>query len=333
MSTNPITTDIDFERDGLQHGFLKLPHSADSSAWGAVMIPICVAKNGDGPTALLTGANHGDEYEGPIALMDLARRIDPAAISGRVIMVPMMNQPAFAAGKRTSPIDNGNLNRAFPGRPDGTVTEKIADYFQTRLLPLADVVLDIHSGGRTLEFVHFCAVHELDDAQQQVRCTAAMTAFNAPYGLVLRELDAVGLYDTAAEAMGKTFLSTELGGGGTATVASAGVAKKGVANLFKHMGILPGDPDIGPSQILTMPETGCYITSESAGLVEFLVDLGGSVRADAPVLRVHSTERTGGQPRVYKAAIDGILTGRHFPGLTHPGDTLAMIAVPQWDQI
>src|SRR4030095_11516566 len=158
---NPISATVDFERDGVQHGFLRLPYSRDDSAWGAIMIPITVAKNGKGPTALLTGANHGDEYEGPVALMDLASFINAADISGRVIIVPAMNFPAFRVATRTSPIDKGNLTRLFPGKPDGTVTEKIADYFQRTLLPLADVVLDIHSGGKTLEFVPYCSAHRL----------------------------------------------------------------------------------------------------------------------------------------------------------------------------
>jgi N-alpha-acetyl-L-2,4-diaminobutyrate deacetylase len=58
---NPIAANVDFDADGKQHGFLKLPHSTDALAWGAVMIPILVAKRGEGPTALLSGANHGDE--------------------------------------------------------------------------------------------------------------------------------------------------------------------------------------------------------------------------------------------------------------------------------
>ena len=73
MKPSPVKATIDFEKDGLQHGFLKLPHSHDESAYGSVMIPISMAKNGEGPTALLTWGNHGDEYEGPIALFDLAR--------------------------------------------------------------------------------------------------------------------------------------------------------------------------------------------------------------------------------------------------------------------
>ena len=125
MKPSPVKSTIDFEQDGLQHGFLKLPHSHDKSAYGSMMIPISMAKNGEGPTALLTGGNHGDEYEGPIALFDLARTIDPRQIRGRVILVPAMNYPAFQAGKRTSPIDSGNMNRSFPGNPEGSITEKL----------------------------------------------------------------------------------------------------------------------------------------------------------------------------------------------------------------
>ena len=157
LRPSPIAATIDFEENGVRHGFLRLPYSRDDSAWGSVMIPITVAKNGEGPTALLTGGNHGDEYEGPIALFDLARSLKAEDVSGRVIVVPAMNYPAFRVGTRTSPIDKGNLNRAFPGSPDGTVTQKIADYFQRTLLPMADIVLDFHSGGRTLDFVPFAA--------------------------------------------------------------------------------------------------------------------------------------------------------------------------------
>lgn len=172
LRPSPISATVDFEADGIQHGFLRLPYSRDDSAWGSVMIPISVVKNGKGPTALLTGGNHGDEYEGPIALFDLARKLDAADVEGRVIIVPAMNYPAFQAQTRTSPIDRGNMNRSFPGKPDGTVTQKIADYFQRVLLPLADIVLDFHSGGKTLDFLPFCAAHG--------RCSACRAFFRMP---------------------------------------------------------------------------------------------------------------------------------------------------------
>lgn len=325
MRDNPISTAIDFEADGIQHGFLKLPYSRDTSAWGNVMIPITAIKRGDGPTALLTGANHGDEYEGPIALMDLARNASLNDISGRIIIVPMMNYPAFMAGKRTSPIDSGNMNRVFPGAPDGGVTEKIADYFQRTLLPLADVVLDIHAGGRTLDFIPFAAAHNLVDTDQQDRCVAAMQAFNAPYSMMLTELDAVGMYDTAAEDMGKVFVSTELGGGGSATARTASIAKKGVANLLKHAGILAGEPEIEPTINLDTSGDGCFIASESRGLLEMCKDLGDEVKEGDVIGRVHDVTRTGGTPDEYRAQTNGILAGRHFPGLINMGDFFAVI--------
>ena len=129
MRTNPIKPTVDFMQDGVQHGFLNLPHSRDNSAWGSMMIPITVIKNGEGPTALLTGANHGDEYEGPIALYELAGNLKSQDIQGRVIIMPAMNFAAFNASTRASPVDDGNMNRSFPGSPTGTLTEKIADYF------------------------------------------------------------------------------------------------------------------------------------------------------------------------------------------------------------
>ena len=137
MPVSPIVADVPFDDDGVHHGFLRMPYSRDDSAWGSVLIPITVVRNGDGPTALLTGANHGDEYEGPVALQALALELKPEEIRGRVIIVPFMNAPAFRAGTRTSPIDRGNLNRSFPGRADGTPTQKIADYFASTLAPMA----------------------------------------------------------------------------------------------------------------------------------------------------------------------------------------------------
>ena len=328
MEASPITATVDYEKDGVQHGFLKLPHSHDESGWGSMMIPITVAKNGIGPTMLFTGANHGDEYEGPVALFDLAHRIDASEISGRIIIVPGMNYPAFQAGKRTSPIDGGNMNRVFPGNPTGTLTEKIADYFQRTLLPLADFVADFHSGGRTLDFLPFCCAHVLEDKIQQEKCIAAMKAFNAPHSVMLLELDAGSMYDTAAENMGKVFTSTELGGGGSSSAHTVAIAKKGIRNLLIHAGITKGELEVSETLNLDMPDGDCYVFSESEGLLEPCADLGDTVKKGDLLARVHDIRRTGASPTDYHAKIDGVFTGRHFPGQIKMGDFLAVIAVP-----
>ena len=327
MSQSPVRTTVDFDAEGVQHGHLKIPYSGDDSAWGAIMIPVTVVKNDVGPTVIFTGANHGDEYEGPIALWWLSNELKSKDIRGRVIIVPAMNYPAFKAGKRTSSIDGGNMNRAFPGRPDGTITEIIADYFNRVLLPMADYVADMHSGGKTLDFVPFACAHVLEDKHQQARCIAAMEAFNAPYSLMLLELDSAKMYDTAAEKMGKVFIGTELGGGGSASATTVAIAKRGILNLLKHAGILSGEPELDPSISLVTPDHRSFVTSEHSGLLEMCVDLGADVKNGEVIALVHDIERTGTQPVEYKATIDGVLAGRHYPSLTQPGDNLAVIAI------
>jgi N-alpha-acetyl-L-2,4-diaminobutyrate deacetylase len=327
MKANPIQPTIPLDEDGKRHGFLRLPYSRDDSAWGSVMIPITVIRNGHGPTALLTGANHGDEYEGPVALQELTITLEPEDIKGCVIIVPAFNYPAFRAARRTSPIDWRNLNRTFPGRPDGTVTEKIADYFNRTLVPMADIVLDYHSGGKTLDFLPFAAAHVLDDKEQEAACVAAMEAFNAPYSVMLLEIDNVGMYDTAVEDQGKVFVSTELGGGGTATAKSIAIAKKGVRNLLIHAGILEGEMEIAPTKRLGQPDGECFTFAESDGLIEPTKDLGDAVTRGDCVARIWPVDRTGVAPVDCYAHIDGIVTTRHFPGLVKVGDCVAVVSL------
>lgn len=326
MKPSPIVPTVDFTAGGVQHGFLRLPWSRDESAWGNLMIPITVISNGEGPTALLTGASHGDEYEGPVALVDLARSLDPADVSGRVIILPFLNYPAFRAGRRLSPIDGANMNRIFPGQADGTVSQKIADFVQRQLLPLADVVLDFHSGGKTLDFVPFAAAHALPDPAHEARCHAARDAFGAPYSMTMLEIDAVGMLDTAAEALGKVFVTTELGGAGTATARSIAIAKRGVRNVLIHSGILAGELVRSSSTRLDMPSSDCFIFSETDGLIEPCVDLGDRVAAGDVIARVHSASRTGQAPVDYRARLSGILAARHAPGLIGIGDCLGVVA-------
>ncbi|XKE44750.1 N(2)-acetyl-L-2,4-diaminobutanoate deacetylase DoeB [Halomonas organivorans] len=325
---SPISATVDFDTDGVQHGFLKLPISTDESAWGAVMIPVTVIRNGAGPTALLTGGNHGDEYEGITALQKLSSRLTAEDIRGRVIIVPTMNAPAAQAGRRTSPMDGGNLNRSFPGDPDGSVTEKIADYFTRVLVPMCDVVLDLHSGGRTLDIVPFAASHVLEDADQQRQALAAAKAFGAPYAMMMFELDAEALFDTAVERQGKIFVATELGGGGTSTPESLAITERGIRNFLIHFGLLEGEPEAPaePQVYLDMPDASCYVQSEHSGLLELTVALGEAVEQGQVIARVYDMTRSGAAPVEYRAGRGGVLAARRFPANVHMGDTIAVIA-------
>ncbi|MFQ3788002.1 N(2)-acetyl-L-2,4-diaminobutanoate deacetylase DoeB [Halomonas sp. A29] len=325
---SPISATVDFDADGVQHGFLKLPISTDESAWGAVMIPVTVIRNGEGPTALLTGGNHGDEYEGITALLKLASELHAEDVRGRVIIVPMMNMPAAMAGKRTSPMDGGNLNRSFPGDPDGTVTEKIADYFTRVMVPMCDVVLDLHSGGRTLDIIPFGASHILDNPEQQRQALEGAKAFGAPYAMMMFELDAAALFDTAVESQGKVFVATELGGGGTSTPESLALTERGVRNFLIHFGLVEGEVVMPaePQVYLDMPDASCYVQSEHTGLLELTLTLGDKVEKGQVIARIYDITRSGSAPVEYRAGRDGILAARRFPALVNMGDTIAVIA-------
>ncbi len=334
LPPSTITPTIDLDADGEHHGHLVLPYSRDDAAYGAVMIPIASIRNGDGPTVLLVGGNHGDEYMGPLALLKLAGSLTAGRVRGQVIIVPCLNQPAFVNGTRTSPIDAGNLNRSFPGRPDGTHTERIADYVTRHLLPRADAVADIHDGGRTLDFVPMAtstAIHANpslpDDPEVQADSAAAARAFRAPFVTELVELDMLGMLECEVVSRGVPFITTELGGTGGVRPELAAITDDGVHNLLVHWGVLDEAMrgDRTPVEI-EIPEHGAYVTSSHDGLLEWLVPLGGAIQAGQPIARVHEHRRVGTAAVDYHATVDGILAMRHHPGLVQMGDAIAMQA-------
>ena len=324
LPVSPISPTISLEEPGVRHGHLHLPHSRDDSAYGAIMIPISVIAHGDGPTVLLTGGNHGDEYHGPLALTKLVNGIDAREVTGRIIVVPYMNQPAFTGGARNSPIDGANLNRVFPGSPTGGVTEKIADYLTRYLLPMADAVLDIHDGGKTLEFLPMAASHVMENKDHEARNWEAARAFDAPFATKLVELDMLGMWDGVVEDSGTPFVSTEIAGGGTTRPSSNSIVDQGVRNLLKHWGALTGDPNESTSATLEIPEDDAYLICDDEGLLDWLVELGDPIVAGQPVARIYNTVKLGTEPIDVNATVTGVLAMRHFPGLVKMGDAIAM---------
>src|SRR5215472_4300185 len=155
---------VDFDRAGKQVGFIMVPHSPHDDAWGATRVPVAVIKNGEGPTVVLEGGNHGDEYEGPIVIGELIRDLVPGEVQGRLILMPANNVHAVIAGQRTSPVDGLNFNRVFPGDPRGSMTQQIAAFMTDHVFPRADAFLDLHSGGSSLSLLPSAIVEPAADA-------------------------------------------------------------------------------------------------------------------------------------------------------------------------
>src|SRR6266481_3332913 len=131
-----VIASLDFEKPGKQQGFLQVPYSHNLGGWANVFIPTTVIARGRGPTVLILAGNHGDEYQGQIAIMKLARELTPEKVMGRIILIPSLNLPAAREGTRLSPIDGMNMNRAFPGQPEGPATSQIAHYLTAVLFPM-----------------------------------------------------------------------------------------------------------------------------------------------------------------------------------------------------
>ncbi len=320
-----VTCSIDLTADGSHHGNLCIPHSRNDSPWGSIMMPISSFKNGTGPVALLTGGNHGDEYEGPIALMKLIQSLELDNINGQIIILPALNYPAVKAASRLSPLDNGNMNRAFPGDPRGNITKMIADFVQRFLISKADIVIDIHAGGKLMTFLPTSVIHQLDNPEQMAATIAAAKAFGAPNCLVLEELDAVGLLDTAVEELGKIFISTELGGGGTTSPETINIAERGLHDTLAHFGILQDAPiGNGKTRFLETP-ADAYVVAKTDGMFEFTASLGDEYRAGDLLARIYDIDNPTVAPKEYHAPCDGILIHRHLAGLIKRGDCLAVM--------
>jgi ectoine utilization protein EutE len=327
-----INTTIEFDKPGKQQGYLQVPYSHNLGGWANVMIPITVVVNGRGPTVLVLGGNHGDEYQGQIAAMKLARELTPEMVRGRIILIPSLNFPAARAATRLSPLDGMNLNRAFPGTSDGTVTSQIAHYLTTVLFPLSDVVIDIHSGGRSMEFVPCAHMHLVADREQRRRMFDAMLAWNTDFAFIYADIAGTGLLPVEAENQGKLVVTTELGGGEAIPASVHRIAQDGLRNVLIHVGLLKGreqtraslgKPPVILTQALNRED---YILAPESGIFEIAIDLGVKVKRGQVIGRIHHLERPDRAPETVVAMSAGYLVTMRAPCLTQQGDCVAVIA-------
>lgn len=328
MATSPVHCSIDLAEPGKHVGRLELPRSNNTSGWSHQFVPIVsIRGSSEGPTAVVIGGVHGDEPEGQIAALRLARETQPDDVTGRLIVVPCASPDASRAYTRLWP--NGvNFNRSFPGDPDGPADQQLAHFFSTVLFPLADVVVDMHSGGRSGLCPPWSEMHWVDDPVQRRAMVDAMLAWGTDHHFVYIDIAGTGLLVGEAERQGKVVVSTELGGGGHVTAATHRIAQSGLANVLRHVGVLRGDVttrDV-PGIIGRATDVENYLLAPESGLWETFVDLGERVIAGQPVGQIHFLERPDREPAVVRAQNDGIVFVVRAIATTDQGDNVAVIA-------
>ena len=244
---------------------IDIPPAQDPGA----QIPITTIEGSQkGPVLALIAGNHGYEYPPILALQQLAPEIEAAKLSGTVVMVHVANMPSFLG--RTvyfSPVDGKNLNRVYPGRADGTVSERIAHAITTEVIEKCDYLLDLHcgDGNESLRpYVYQCITGQAALDEQIARLVKAFGIDHAVADRGRPTDPAKSLYcSTTAITRGKPAMTVESGYLGTTDPHCVAQLCKGVYGVLRELGMLPSGPEpltdliyLDPAEVLSSPETG-----------------------------------------------------------------------------
>lgn len=234
-----------------------------------------------GPNLVLIAGVHGDESEGVLALMELWRELEPSQVSGTVVMVPVANPPAFAAHRRTSPLDELDLNRVFPGRPDGKPSERIAFCLVENVVKQANFVFSMHSWYATGTVLPYVEVPpDGPTAESSLRAAHA-----AGFSFIRASQWPNGLLPKIANNLGIPAIEAEIGGSGISTPANRELYKDHALALMAHlgMGVLgPRNHFEREPRIVTHRD----IPAPAGGILAVEVSLGAPVHAGQCLARI-----------------------------------------------
>ncbi len=205
------------------------------------------------PRALLIAGVHGDEYEGVAVLQDLAREIDPHDLRGTLTIVPVANPQAFYAHTRRHPVDLGDLNRSFPGNPNGTISERLADLLFRELVLGNDYVLSMHCWGQEATVIPYVE-HQIDESPAGRKAAAAALALGLEFAHPYQWPE--GLMALSALRHGIAAIEPEVGGLGTLTEAGHRAYRTMTYRFLAHL------------QMVAPPETGLDAPYQKTKIVE-----------------------------------------------------------------
>jgi predicted deacylase len=279
-----------------------------------------------GPVLALVAGTHGAEYVPIVALQKLRESIDPTKIRGTVILVHVANIPSFLS--RTvyySPADGKNLNRVFPGKADGTLSERIADAITREVIARATHVIDLHCGDGNESLRPYSYWITTGDP----KVADASKAMALAFGLERIVVDGARPTDPAASVYlsntaitrGKPALTTETGGMALVDDESIALLTQGVAGVMKHLGM----QDDGPSPVAKpiWIEQSEVLRAGATGLFYAAVKKGQTVTKDTVI--GHITDFHGAKAEEIRASFGGeILYVIGTPPISK-GEPVAMI--------
>ena len=270
-------------------------------------IPVAVI-NGAKPGRVfwVNGAIHGDEPEGPLACQIALREVDPAKLNGTLVLCPVVNPPAFEAAQRGNPLDtfSYDMNRIYPGRANGYLSERLAAAHAAAMGPIADIEISIHSGGAHSFLDKSIFV---DERPESVELAIAM---GPGWGCIMSNFNPKGSPMAYLKDLGKVGITVELGG--RSATSPEGFARVGreladsILNILHHYGMYPGQAQYphprykGEQEALLAPASGIYIPEPG---VKFLT----MMKAGDPIARI--VDIWGDMLASLNAPADGMVFG------------------------
>lgn len=229
-------------------------------------IPVVVINGaGEGPCFWVNGAIHGDEPEGPLACQIALREVDPAKLNGTLVLVPVVNVPAFEAAQRGNPLDtfSYDMNRIYPGRASGYLSERVAAAHAAAMGPVADFEISIHSGGAHSFLDKSIFVDERPESVELA------TAMGPGWGCIMSNFNPSGSPMAYLKSLGKVGITVELGGrSGTSPEGFARIGRElanSILNILRHYKMYPGTAEYpsprykGQQEALLAPASGIFI--------------------------------------------------------------------------
>ena len=322
-----ISCDIDLDKQGRQFGDLRLPFSDNHAPLGYYPIPIITLANGDGPTLLLCGGTHGDEYEGPAAIIDLVHTLELEKLRGRIVAIPACNASAFVDKARCSPLDGGNLNRAYPGDPNGGPTAMVAHFIEALLIPQCDAVIDFHAGGKASIYSVLAMIsHSKGDLYE--KNLALAHAFAPDFIWVFDEARNGGSVNDAADRQGVPMFAAELYGGGRISAESFRRTREGLQRVMCQLNMLDGvEPittDVKPLLISGADDGAVYAKRSAVFVPE--VELDQRVNVGDYVGTLYSVMEPEREPQKLQSPVDGIVVSLVHRGLVERGERLVLFS-------
>ena len=312
-------------------GFIDVPAGVDS----ATRIPISIVRGTQpGPTLALIAGTHGSEVAPVIALQRVRAALDPALLRGSVLIVHIANLPSFLG--RTiyySPVDHKNLNRVYPGKADGTVSERIAYAITRDIIERADYLVDMHAGdgNESLRPYTYWSPLGLNPRADSVAREMAL-AWGSDHIVIdtmrPRDPQASVYTQNTAHIRGKPALTTEAGYLGVAAEDMVQRNVDGVFRLLRYLRMLPGNVEL-VRQPLFFDRTE-VLRSPATGVSHPKVERGQSVQKGALIGVL--TDFFGTQQAEIRAPFGGIVLYVVATPAMSQGEPMGMIGEPRLER-